>query len=148
MSDTPNLSDSNNPQDPEDADMYFDRPLKEYARSFSYPPTPDIAARVRERLGRERVAGARSKVPARPKLAWVAVAVVVLSLAAALFTPGVQAFVRYLLRIGSVDVVLVTPTATVFTTPDRKSTRLNSSHANISYAVFCLKKKKKDKQHA
>src|SRR5258707_10760595 len=27
---------------------------------------------------------------------------------------------------------------------DRKSTRLNSSHANISYAVFCLKKKKKN----
>src|SRR5476649_2984969 len=34
---------------------------------------------------------------------------------------------------------------TVFTTPvapDRKSTRLNSSHTVISYAVFCLKKKK------
>src|SRR2546427_2787796 len=33
---------------------------------------------------------------------------------------------------------------------DRKSTRLNSSHSQISYAVFCLKKKKKkkvDKQH-
>src|SRR5947209_12638261 len=29
---------------------------------------------------------------------------------------------------------------------DRKSTRLNSSHANISYAVFCLKKKKKNNQ--
>src|SRR3712207_7609273 len=29
-----------------------------------------------------------------------------------------------------------------FHTRDRKSTRLNSSHANISYAVFCLKKKK------
>src|SRR2546430_12474958 len=28
---------------------------------------------------------------------------------------------------------------------DRKSTRLNSSHSQISYAVFCLKKKKKDK---
>src|SRR5690242_21383940 len=28
---------------------------------------------------------------------------------------------------------------------DRKSTRLNSSHMSISYAVFCLKKKKKDK---
>src|SRR3712207_8249092 len=28
---------------------------------------------------------------------------------------------------------------------DRKSTRLNSSHANISYAVFCLKKKKQNK---
>src|SRR3712207_7886229 len=31
---------------------------------------------------------------------------------------------------------------------DRKSTRLNSSHANISYAVFCLKKKKKKKSKA
>src|SRR5258707_11397718 len=30
---------------------------------------------------------------------------------------------------------------------DRKSTRLNSSHANISYAVFCLKKKKKVRCH-
>src|SRR3712207_7952250 len=31
---------------------------------------------------------------------------------------------------------------TLLRTLDRKSTRLNSSHANISYAVFCLKKKK------
>src|SRR5258707_11293694 len=30
---------------------------------------------------------------------------------------------------------------------DRKSTRLNSSHANISYAVFCLKKKKTNATH-
>src|SRR3712207_8113193 len=30
---------------------------------------------------------------------------------------------------------------------DRKSTRLNSSHANISYAVFCLKKKKLTSTH-
>src|SRR3712207_8311535 len=30
--------------------------------------------------------------------------------------------------------------------PDRKSTRLNSSHANISYAVFCLKKKSSNQQ--
>src|SRR3712207_7801130 len=30
---------------------------------------------------------------------------------------------------------------------DRKSTHLNSSHANISYAVFCLKKKKKQSKH-
>src|SRR5206468_11212178 len=30
---------------------------------------------------------------------------------------------------------------------DRKSTRLNSSHDQISYAVFCLKKKKKTKSH-
>src|SRR3712207_7419853 len=32
------------------------------------------------------------------------------------------------------------------TARDRKSTRLNSSHANISYAVFCLKKKKHEQQ--
>src|SRR3712207_8883874 len=32
---------------------------------------------------------------------------------------------------------------TVIPVLDRKSTRLNSSHANISYAVFCLKKKNK-----
>src|SRR3712207_6949220 len=31
---------------------------------------------------------------------------------------------------------------------DRKSTRLNSSHANISYAVFCLKKKKNKHNYA
>src|SRR3712207_8665448 len=38
----------------------------------------------------------------------------------------------------------VTPGRVPSSTPerDRKSTRLNSSHANISYAVFCLKKKK------
>src|SRR2546430_9399263 len=31
--------------------------------------------------------------------------------------------------------------------PDRKSTRLNSSHSQISYAVFCLKKKKTTQSH-
>src|SRR2546430_11972648 len=34
------------------------------------------------------------------------------------------------------------PGATASSRPDRKSTRLNSSHSQISYAVFCLKKKK------
>src|SRR6266481_8910573 len=43
------------------------------------------------------------------------------------------------------------PTAATARTPfafstDRKSTRLNSSHSSISYAVFCLKKKKKKKK--
>src|SRR5437868_9220466 len=33
-----------------------------------------------------------------------------------------------------------------WSTEDRKSTRLNSSHVSISYAVFCLKKKKKYKK--
>src|SRR5258707_7931747 len=38
--------------------------------------------------------------------------------------------------------VVVLPEPDSPTRADRKSTRLNSSHANISYAVFCLKKKK------
>src|SRR5437660_3131623 len=37
------------------------------------------------------------------------------------------------------------PAAGTRSTPDRKSTRLNSSHVAISYAVFCLKKKKNKK---
>src|SRR2546429_4537328 len=35
----------------------------------------------------------------------------------------------------------------ISSTVDRKSTRLNSSHGYISYAVFCLKKKKKNNSH-
>src|SRR2546430_12052543 len=37
-----------------------------------------------------------------------------------------------------------TPSAKKVRSEDRKSTRLNSSHSQISYAVFCLKKKKKN----
>src|SRR3712207_7294829 len=43
----------------------------------------------------------------------------------------------------SIDDIEVAPFDREF--QDLKSTRLNSSHANISYAVFCLKKKKKNK---
>src|SRR2546430_10020952 len=49
------------------------------------------------------------------------------------FTEGAE-----LARSGEVDLVLVSSTPDT----DRKSTRLNSSHSQISYAVFCLKKKK------
>src|SRR3989442_7929015 len=44
----------------------------------------------------------------------------------------------------------VRPSAAAFLSSpmtDRKSTRLNSSHVRISYAVFCLKKKKKNNRH-
>src|SRR2546422_5311031 len=39
------------------------------------------------------------------------------------------------------------PAPTADRSADRKSTRLNSSHGYISYAVFCLKKKKKQMKH-
>src|SRR3712207_7765840 len=45
------------------------------------------------------------------------------------------------LTLEGIRMQLVGETAAV--TGDRKSTRLNSSHANISYAVFCLKKKQR-----
>src|SRR5207249_10603468 len=38
-----------------------------------------------------------------------------------------------------------TPSGHAYTGADRKSTRLNSSHVSISYAVFCLKKKKQNR---
>src|SRR3712207_8213829 len=47
-----------------------------------------------------------------------------------------------LLRAATAIEVLHTATLIHDDIVDRKSTRLNSSHANISYAVFCLKKKK------
>src|SRR5256884_6798382 len=52
------------------------------------------------------------------------------------------ALTRSLKRGGKVW-IRVFPDKPVTKKPDRKSTRLNSSHGYISYAVFCLKKKKK-----
>src|SRR5258707_10238639 len=52
---------------------------------------------------------------------------------------NIQSFIR---SNGQVDTGFMVNS--VYTGKDRKSTRLNSSHANISYAVFCLKKKKKN----
>src|SRR5436190_6012030 len=54
------------------------------------------------------------------------------------------------LSVGGDEAPVAQPDATAAAetrAPDRKSTRLNSSHTVISYAVFCLKKKKKKKKH-
>src|SRR3712207_6932475 len=55
--------------------------------------------------------------------------------------PGLPHYLRFdnNRRINHPEPLLITTTASRIR--DRKSTRLNSSHANISYAVFCLKKK-------
>src|SRR6476620_11991251 len=60
-----------------------------------------------------------------------------------LFRSSPEAIDHVLLRIGTEPRAVGHIDGTVDHGPDRKSTRLNSSHANISYAVFCLKKKKK-----
>src|SRR2546430_7529411 len=52
---------------------------------------------------------------------------------------------RYTLKLDPTptsDSTSMRPPCSATTIPDRKSTRLNSSHSQISYAVFCLKKKK------
>src|SRR3712207_7064945 len=54
---------------------------------------------------------------------------------------GIEVFVGYGPRL-VVDALAQSHGVTGPYGEDRKSTRLNSSHANISYAVFCLKKKK------
>src|SRR3712207_8153324 len=48
---------------------------------------------------------------------------------------------RHSSNINQHGMILLIPNKNTVSLPDRKSTRLNSSHANISYAVFCLKKK-------
>src|SRR3712207_7648914 len=64
-------------------------------------------------------------------------------------TLALQHLVYGLFGIGSLHMLIVSEVDKKFDADgtlideDRKSTRLNSSHANISYAVFCLKKKNK-----
>src|SRR3712207_7932188 len=55
--------------------------------------------------------------------------------------PGVVGTPGALGAVGHLDPARDPPVLVLVKDVDRKSTRLNSSHANISYAVFCLKKK-------
>src|SRR3712207_7506201 len=55
--------------------------------------------------------------------------------------PGAAARPRFTGR-AAVLVLVLAGLMVSYASSDRKSTRLNSSHANISYAVFCLEKKK------
>src|SRR5947209_15013307 len=86
---------------------------------------------------------------------WILLVLAVLALVSLAFT--VWLFLLFVLLIGYTFYFFRDPERSIPADPnlvvaaadgaitdiDRKSTRLNSSHANISYAVFCLKKKKK-----
>src|SRR5688572_31490567 len=58
--------------------------------------------------------------------------------------PGDVVLFRYAARYPAKHAAIITDTELMV---DRKSTRLNSSHSQISYAVFCLKKKNKRQYH-
>src|SRR3712207_7407981 len=77
----------------------------------------------------------------------VAAAVVPETIAAAGIAARVQGLRRYYALLLGADGVARLVRELDGTTTDRKSTRLNSSHANISYAVFCLKKKKQQNNY-
>src|SRR5699024_11574834 len=72
---------------------------------------------------------------------WICVAILVLYMYVHVLGGGNKAVVGTDLFAAIVGIAIVILTTVVL---DRKSTRLNSSHVSISYAVFCLKKKKTD----
>jgi hypothetical protein len=89
-----------------------DERLRRVASSLDYPPTPDIARAVRVRLASDGLRAASRRTSGGPmrRLAWVALAVLAVGLLAVLVVPEAQAFVRALLRIGSIEIVVATPT--------------------------------------
>src|SRR5690348_17377684 len=72
---------------------------------------------------------------------WVVIPLLVLSIGVMLGA-DLNLGVRYLLPLYPLAFLLIARLWTLGPVIDRKSTRLNSSHPSISYAVFCLKKKK------
>src|SRR3712207_8794589 len=95
------------------------------AVAFAGPGLPGLAIAPRERItGPGGVRSNGTGILCRPLLAGM--------LLVGALPIGSPATPRTIRRIASVGCLR----------QDRKSTRLNSSHANISYAVFCLKKKK------
>src|SRR2546430_10237141 len=90
-------------------------------RSPLFPYTPLSRSIVHSTAGRMTVTGPPVKLSATPAR---------VSTAAPLLGEHTRQALAELLDLGSAEL------------EDRKSTRLNSSHSQISYAVFCLKKKK------
>jgi hypothetical protein len=106
----------------------WERTIQETAAMLVYPPTPDIAGRVRSRLASQReassrqwtVSGQRSAV-SRRQLAWVAALVLALLVGSLLFVPELRAALLRVLQIGPirvfVDETLPEPTTVPTATP-------------------------------
>ncbi len=125
--------------------QHLEERLQLAARSFSYPLTPDISGAVRERLAREvsataptdhRPEGSDHRPPTTdPRLAWVGLAVLV-ALLLSLGVPEVQAFVRSILRIGSIEIVVATPTPG--STPGLRTITPNPAEVTLTHVPTTL----------
>ncbi|HSH81010.1 MAG TPA: hypothetical protein VLA19_20955 [Herpetosiphonaceae bacterium] len=100
---------------------HLEERLVEAAASFGYPPTPDIASSVRERLAAERARRGRRSRMAPQRLAW-ALAVLVLLSGALAATPDARARILAFLRIGSIEIVVPTVTPALPTVPSLAAT--------------------------
>src|SRR2546427_2616446 len=77
----------------------------------------------------------------------VGILIAILGIVALLRERGSKVSLAFCALTMSVAIWLFSAGVLYSTLEDRKSTRLNSSHSQISYAVFCLKKKKKKKKN-
>jgi hypothetical protein len=97
-----------------DDDARWEAQVRERARDYTYPPTPDIARTVRARLHRP------DRYAPNPLLRLAVAAAVVIAVIAALWSvPEVRAAVRQILRLGAVTVLVGEETATPQPSPER-----------------------------
>ena len=94
---------------------HLEERLAEAAASFNYPPTPDIAGSVRERLETERRPSRRWSRTVPRRLAWALAALLLFGGIAA--TPDARARILAFLRIGSIEIVVPTVTPVIPTAP-------------------------------
>ena len=93
----------------------WEEKLRDTARAFPYPPTPDMTGAIRAQLAAEATPSRRS-ILLRRQVAWAAL-IVVLILAGLLAVPQVRARVVEFLQVGAIRIFLAEPTPTVAPVP-------------------------------
>ncbi|MBC8171816.1 MAG: hypothetical protein H7X77_09085 [Anaerolineae bacterium] len=120
---------------PDAQNEQWENDVRDTAREFSYPPTPNIAAGVRRQQQPRPMQTGR-------RLRWAA-AILLLVMTAALTVPEVRAWVLEIIRIGAIQIVPVEPTATptmptITRTPTRQSAPLSDATPLLMTSVLEL----------